>query len=70
MSRSHRKTPVFGFTTATSEKQDKRHANRRLRRAVHQGKIYLRLRDVSNVWSLGKDGKKYWVDCPPNYWRK
>lgn len=70
MSRSRRKTPVFGFTTATSEKQDKRLANRRLRRVVHQGKLYVRLRDVSNVWSFDKDGKKYCTNCPPGYWRK
>ena len=70
MSRSRRKTPVFGFTTAVSEKQDKRWANRRLRRAVRQGRRDLRLREVSNVWGFAKDGKKYRADCPPRYWRK
>ena len=57
MSHSRRKTPVFGFTAAVSEKQDKRWANRRLRRAVRQGRRDLRLREVSNVWAFAKDGK-------------
>jgi hypothetical protein len=32
MSRSYRKTPIRGITTADSEKRDKQLANRRLRR--------------------------------------
>jgi hypothetical protein len=58
MSRSRRKTPKAGITTADSEKQDKRLANRDLRRKVRQGKLDLRVRDVSNVWSFDKDGKQ------------
>jgi hypothetical protein len=63
MSRSRRKTPVLGITTAKSEKQDKRIANRKLRRAVKQRLGYdpdgvlPALREVSNVWSMDKDGK-------------
>lgn len=63
MSRTHRKTPIVANTLAESEKKDKREANRRLRRAVKhrlkQGKATLRLREVSNVWSMAKDGKRY-----------
>jgi hypothetical protein len=63
MSRSRRKTPICGITTALSEKQDKRIANRRLRRRV---RFRLRvdpdaplplLREVSNPWLMDKDGK-------------
>jgi hypothetical protein len=64
MARSYRRTPIFGITTSKSEKQAKRIANRRLRRAVRQamlrGKEVLpRLREVSNLWSFDKDGRRY-----------
>lgn len=36
MSNSFKKTPICGHTTAVSEKQDKRLANRRFRRTVRQ----------------------------------
>ena len=63
MSRSRKKTPVCGITTARSEKQDKRLANRRLRRgqkqAVERGDELLPLmREKSNVWSFAKDGRQ------------
>lgn len=64
MSRSRRKTPVTGITTATSEKQDKRSANRRLRRRVKQRldespeiDVLPLKREISNVWAMDKDGK-------------
>jgi len=64
MSRSRRKTPIIGWTTADSEKQDKRLANRRLRHRVRQtlrvnphAELPL-LREVSNVWLMDKDGKQ------------
>jgi glycerol-3-phosphate dehydrogenase len=64
MARSYRHTPIFGITTSSSEKQDKRIANRRLRRAarhaMQRGKEMLpTLREVSDVWSFDKDGRKY-----------
>ena len=63
MSRSRRKTPVRGITTAESEKQDKRIANRKLRRRVRS--VLRRdaeaplphLREVSDPWMMDKDGK-------------
>jgi len=78
MSRSKRKTPVFGITTAKSEKQDKRIANRKLRRAAKQRLGYdpdgvmPQLREVSNVWSMAKDGKyrysrSMWEERPRPY---
>lgn len=66
MSRSRRKNPVTGFTTADSEKWDKRQANRRLRQTNKRilakgGEVFARKREVSNVWLFGKDGKQ-WLD--------
>jgi len=66
MSRSFRHTPVFGVTTARSEREDKRVANRRLRHrvrsAIERGDEALPLlREISNVWAMAKDGKRYSV---------
>lgn len=57
MARSYRRTRVLGVTTANSEKEDKRQANRLLRRKVRQGHVHLTLRDVSDTDAFGKDGK-------------
>jgi len=64
MSRSRKKTPVHGITTASSEKQDKRLYNRRFRRVVKQllrqnpeCEVLPHLREYSNPWSMDKDGK-------------
>jgi hypothetical protein len=64
MARSLRHTPIAGYTTARSEKRDKRLANRRLRAAVRsamrRGDEFLPgLRDVSNPWTFDKDGKHW-----------
>jgi hypothetical protein len=71
MSRSRRKTPITGHTTAASEKRDKRLANRRLRKRVRQRLAYLdhedledeilpEMRDVSDAeWDFAKDGKMW-----------
>lgn len=65
MSRSRRKHPFCGITTATTEKKDKRLANRKLRRAFSRldlsdpdNLVVPLLREVSNVWSFDKDGKQ------------
>ena len=64
MSRSRKKTPVAGLTAAESEKQDKRRANRRLRRQVRAilpvepDAVLPALREVSCVWAFDKDGKR------------
>ncbi|QBJ87830.1 hypothetical protein DDI74_16875 [Chryseobacterium gleum] len=64
MSRSRRKTPITGVTTAVTEKENKRDANRKLRR-LNKIKIRKRdydlfqLREISNVWGFDKDGKYY-----------
>ena len=64
MSRSKRRTPVRGNTTARSEKQDKRLYNRRYRRVCKQmihsdpGRELLpMLREYSNPGAMDKDGK-------------
>lgn len=66
MSRSRRQTPIIGITTADSEKQDKRRANRSwraaIRRALREGEhesAHSR-HAFSDPWTMAKDGKK-WV---------
>ena len=61
MSRSRKHTPIIG-NCASSEKDDKRRANRKLRRKVNQGELDLILKDVSDPWGFTKDGKSYWPD--------
>jgi outer membrane cobalamin receptor len=70
VSRSRRHTPIFGHTTAESEKDDKRKANRRLRRKARAGQLDVRLREVSDVWTFEKDGKRYDKDASPDEMRK
>lgn len=64
MSRSRRKTPVIGNTSAESEKEDKQMYNRRFRHAFKQFLIIAddskpepSLRELSNPWSMDKDRK-------------
>jgi hypothetical protein len=77
MARSKRHTPIFGMTTHESEKTDKRRANRRLRRRVREvvsaaiaPEVLPALREVSNPWSMAKDGRSYWRDARPADLRK
>jgi|TARA_B110000967_G_scaffold209020_1_gene263345 hypothetical protein len=64
MSRSKKKTKIQGITTAKSEKKNKSAANRTFRRIVKkkvesEETVLPELREISNVWSFDKDGKKY-----------
>ncbi len=63
MSRSSRKTPICGITTAVSEKLDKRRGNRKARKAnrvrLAKGMELIPIREVSDVWSMDKDGKQF-----------
>ncbi len=63
MSNSYKKTPIHGNTKSCSEKQDKRKANRKLRRvnkiAINEDLEPKKLREVSDIWSFNKDGKWY-----------
>ncbi|MCA1749368.1 MAG: hypothetical protein ABR601_00325 [Parasphingopyxis sp.] len=77
MSRSRRKTPLVGFTTAKSDHAWKKKAARRLRRRVKQhlattldgdrcaGKRW----DLVDPWSAPKDGK-FWLGRASNTLRR
>ena len=74
MSRSHQHTPIFGNCNG-SEKQDKRNANQALRArarvSLRNGDDVLPLmREVSNIWTHGKDGKHYRKNTTPAMMRK
>ena len=68
MSRSRRKTPIFGFTGAKFDHPWKKTASRKERRRVNQtlastldvdrfvGKRW----ELVNPWSSQKDGKHWW----------
>lgn len=65
MSRSYKKTPITSFTTAKSDKEDKKLANRLFRRASRNRiksdcEPFYRLREVCDVWDFAKDGKMYY----------
>ena len=64
MSRSYKKTPIFGNIPAKSEKYAKRVANRKLRKRVHDDiakgiESLITIKSVSDVWSMPKDGKHF-----------
>ena len=59
MSRSRKKTPKTGITTAESEKDNKRKANRIFRRVTkvqlkNGDSQFVNIKEVSNVWSLSE----------------
>lgn len=71
MSRSTRKTPIMGWTTCRSERDDKQIWHRRWR--AHQrtalastplddedGTLPESVKQLSDVWCMGKDGHLYW----------
>ena len=78
MSRSRRKTPIFGHTGATTDHPWKKAAARRLRRRVKQhlcatldgdrfaGKPW----DLESDWSSDKDGKSWWRNPDARAMRK
>jgi hypothetical protein len=78
MSRSRRKTPILGHTSAKSDHEWKAKAARKLRKRQKQhleqtldgdgfaGKRW----DVEDPWKAPKDGKFYWVKVPSKYMRK
>jgi len=70
MSRSRRKTPIFGIAVCRSEKEDKKLWHQRLRARERTalsaaspealiGYLPLLENQVSNVWAMGKDGHIY-----------
>lgn len=67
MSRSKRKTPILPNCKATSEKDERQKANRKLRRIVKEKLAVLeeelpQKREVSDRWNWEKDGKSYRAD--------
>lgn len=66
MSRSRRKTPMCGITTAASERFDKQTWHRAFRKAERQRLTVSPLsephhfREFSDDWTMNKDGKCYW----------
>lgn len=78
MSRSRRKTKIFGHTSATSDHQWKKQAARILRHQVKQhlcttfdGDWFVGKRwDVVNPWDAPKDGKHYRAKANANDMRK
>jgi hypothetical protein len=78
MSRSRRKTPIFGHTGAETDHPWKKAAARRLRRRVKQhltatldgdgfaGKRW----DLESDWQSNKDGKHWWDKAGPKDMRK
>jgi hypothetical protein len=67
MSRSRRKTPIFGYTTSVSEAADKAIWHRRHRRADYIARSH---RAHSNPWMMDKDGKHWWAGAQPRDMRK
>ena len=66
MTRSRKKTPMFGVSTSVSEKADKVAAHKRERRKVRtrlraepDAAVLPHRREISNVWAYAKDGKRY-----------
>ena len=65
MSRSRRKTPITGTCVCRSERHDKLMWHSRFRARVREAiirddEVMPHVREVSDVWSFGKDGKTYW----------
>ena len=58
MSRSTRKTPIFGNTTTPSDKEFKQATNRAMRRARNQGEDP-HDKEYGDPWNSAKDGKSY-----------
>ena len=75
MSRSVKKTPIFGHTTAASEKQDKQRWNRAFRRVCKilvqkQEETPIKISAITEIWSGNKDGKTYWRGANKKNMRK
>lgn len=77
MSRSKRKTPIFGNCTAESEKQDKRRCNRAQRRMSREQLAAnpeqyqpASKHEALDVWLMNKDGKRFYQQWTPVDMRK
>lgn len=78
MSRSRRKTPIHGITTAESDHRWKKAAARKVRRRVRQllpvtldsDRLPNRRWELVNPWSSEKDGKCWLKNPDPRWMRK
>ncbi len=78
MSRSRRKTPISGMTSAASDHRWKKIAARKPRHRVKQeltaklecGRFPGKRWDLVDPWTSEKDGKSYWRDPEPKSMRK
>lgn len=81
MSRSRRKTPIHGNTTASTERWDKQEWHSRFRSKERQ-KLHILLTkiehehitthylEVSDTWGMAKDGRHYWnKPLPHDKWQ-
>jgi len=73
MSRSKRHTSICGMTNASSDKQDKRRANRKFRRVnkvnVAKDQDPQQMRELCNVYNFAKDGRQYFTNDDALYGR-
>ena len=69
MTRSHRKTPIFGNAAWENEKQDKRRANRKLRRVNKGREEPILPEEAYDIYDMAKDGKRY-IRRPQKEWMR
>lgn len=75
MSRSRRKTPIFGITTSETEKKFKQQEHQRERAGVRtalrgEPEVLPDPKEFGNPWSGPKDGRRYWKGADRSYMRK
>ena len=78
MSRSRKKNPVGGITTAKSEKFDKRIINRIIRRKSKrlieigdpENIVFPVKEEVMDIWDMQKDGKIRWNKKDGDWYEK
>jgi hypothetical protein len=71
MSRSYRKTPIFGHCHSKySEKFDKLLYNKKFRRLAKSklklkkyNSLPLKIKEICDIWGMRKDGKYYWANA-------
>lgn len=68
MSRSRKKTPKSGYTTSDSEKEEKKIASRKFRRAVRDAIYHEReMPQMKEIWDSEYDGSKDGKAWLPNW---
>lgn len=78
MSRSYRRTPIFGTTTTASERRfkaiehqpERHHVRQRLRISADDTDRRLHRAPFGNPWDGPKDGKAYWASAAREDMRK